>query len=318
MAVVLLLVYALITATVAPRLLQRAHWPTQSPALGILAWQVLSASTGVSVVLAGLVLAVPALPLHVDLADFLHMCTTALQQQYSTANGRLAGLAGVGLAGGVTVRWAWCLALACRKSQRLRADQERMVRLVADETAGGAGVVVIEHPSCSVYCLPGRAGLVVMTSAALRRLDSHQLVAVLAHERLHLRARHDLVLTAAEAAHRAFPGVPVFAAARAELVWLVEMHADDAAIEQTSPRALATAMVELASGVLPRGGLGAATAAVLARINRLGDGTVRVPPVLVGLLVVGMSAMLLGPLAAVAAPVLSTTAAQLCPVGATL
>ena len=78
---------------------------------------------------------------------------------------------------------------------------------------------------------PGlRDARVVVSAGTLAMLSADELAAVLAHERAHLRARHDLVLATFDAVHQAFPH-----AIRSELPaeqcrLLVEMLADDAAV----------------------------------------------------------------------------------------
>lgn len=92
-----------------------------------------------------------------------------------------------------------------------------------------AEALVVPDGRSAVYCLPGRGGIIVCTSRALVALASAQLQAVLAHERAHVRGRHDQVLVAAGGLRAAFPFVPALRVAGEQLVTLVEMRADDAA-----------------------------------------------------------------------------------------
>lgn len=62
---------------------------------------------------------------------------------------------------------------------------------------GFSGVVVIEGDQPEVYALPGRNGSVIISKGLLALLDADELDVVLAHERSHLRHRHDRQLTAA-------------------------------------------------------------------------------------------------------------------------
>lgn len=309
-----LALFALLVATVGSRWLQRARWPERSPRLGIVAWQVAASATLLAVVLAGLALAVPTLPVTVNLADFLHMCALALREQYSTPGGMATSLAGLVLAVAVIARMGWCLVAAVAATRRCRRGQHASLRLVARRDADH-GVLVVEHATPAVYCLPGRRGEVVVTSAALHALDKHQTAAVLAHERVHLRARHDLLLAVAEAAYRAFPKVPVFARARHELGRLVEMHADDVAAGHGARLTLAAAVVRLAGGPAPTGTLGAGVESVQARVRRLVDEPRPLGRVGVGLAWVGLVATISAPLVVVAAPAALAAAAELCPLG---
>ncbi|MGH3813430.1 MAG: M56 family metallopeptidase [Pseudonocardiaceae bacterium] len=306
--------FTLLMATVGSRWLQRARWPERSPRLGIVAWQVAATATLMSVVLAGLALAVPTLPATINLADFLHMCALALREQYSTPGGLATSLAGLALAMAVTARMGWCLLAAVTVTRRCRRGQRESLRLVARRDAEH-GVLVVEHATPAVYCLPGQRGEVVVTSAALHALDEEQTEAVLAHERAHLRARHDLLLAVAEAASRAFPKVPVFARARVELGRLVEMHADDVAAGRGTRLALAAAVVRLAGGPSPTGTLGAGVESVQARVRRLIDAPRPLGRVGVALTWVGLVATISAPLVVVAAPAALAAAADLCPLG---
>jgi hypothetical protein len=314
MAPLALSLLALLLATVGSRWLQLAQWPERSPRLGILAWQVAATSTLLSVVLAGLALAAPTLPATVDLAEFLHVCALALEEQYSTPGGAVTGLAGVGLALAVFARMSWCFLAAAAATRRCRQDQRESLRLVARRDAE-RGVLVVEHGTPAVYCLPGQRGEVVATSAALRTLNPEQTAVVLSHERVHLRARHDLLLAVAEAACRAFPKVPVFDRARHELSRLVEMHADDVAAGGEARLTLAAAVVNLAGEPTPTGTLGAGSESVQARVVRLLREPRPLGRAVVAITWVGLVATVAAPLVVVATPAALAAAADLCPLG---
>lgn len=249
--------------------LSRADWPRRAPALGIVAWQCLSISIALSLILSGLTLLVPAAHLLGDLAGFLLACVTELHAQYPpvkvSALGVLAGAVAVGLA----VRVAWALTAETFRIRRHRSAHRAIVDLVG-QPVPSTGIVMLEHPVPMVYCLPGRKHRVVVTRAASRMLSSEQLSCVLAHENAHLRARHDLALAASEALRRAFFDRRVFSTAAEHISALVEMHADDGVGRDRDKRiALAGALVCLAGARSPAGTLGAGGASALARVNRL-------------------------------------------------
>lgn len=309
----ILLGYALVVGTVGAGLLQRSRWPQRSPRTGILAWQALTTSVVLSVILAGIALALPTLPLTADLASWLHACALALQAHYATPGGAITATAGAVLAALVTARVLYCLGAGWAAARRRRARQRRGVRLIAHRHAD-SDALVVPHDVAVVYCMPGRRGQVVLTSGAIDALAKTELSAVLAHERAHLRMRHDAVLTVASALRAAFPFVPAFRRALAELARLVEMQADDAAVRDGDRRALATALVTLAGAPHPRGTLAAGGETALARVRRLALPAEPLGPARTVLVVSAALAMLIGPLLIAAAPAAAAAAMDYCPI----
>ncbi|MDT0201776.1 M56 family metallopeptidase [Nocardioides sp. AE5] len=134
------------------------------------------------------------------------------------------------------------------------------------------GARVVEHDVPLAYCVPGVTGSrVVVSAGALARLDGDEVEAVLAHERAHLRARHDLVLEFFHVLHQAFPRWVSSEAALREVELLAEVLADRSAARRTGTRPLARALVALAEGRAPQAALGAAGAALVDRVRLLGD-----------------------------------------------
>jgi Zn-dependent protease with chaperone function len=264
----LLLAYAVIMGSIGARRLQRAQWPQRSPRLGMLAWQALSVSIVLAALLIGVTLAVPTLPISTRLATLLDACWLAIREQYSTPGGATVASVGVLLVVAVLGRLGFSLAVEVLSAFCRRREQRRRLMIVAPSDPS-TGVLVVPHATSAVYCLPGRPGVVVCTSAAVAALDGRQLRAVLAHERAHLRSRHDMILTAAAGLQTGFPFVPAFTLARAELARLVEMQADDAAVASDDRRVLASALLRLAEGAVPAVAMGAGGRTALARMRRL-------------------------------------------------
>ncbi|MGW9277728.1 MULTISPECIES: M56 family metallopeptidase [unclassified Embleya] len=153
-----------------------------------------------------------------------------------------------------------------------RAHRERL-RLLGCP-AGPSGALVVPFAEPMVYCLPGRRPTVVLTSAAVAALTSRQLRAALAHEHAHIRQRHHLALGLAAGLQRAMPFPPLFRRARAEITLLIELAADDAAAHRHGRRALAEAVVAVATPetTTPETttrGLGAGGVSALHRVRRL-------------------------------------------------
>ena len=312
-APVALLIYALVVSLAGIRLLPQADWPQRSPRLGILAWQGLTASVVVAVLLAGLALALPTMPITGDLADLLHACAIALREHYATPGGAVVASAGALLAAAVTGRATYAFAHYWSTARRHRTTQRRGLDMVAHRHMGSG--VLVDHPTPAAYCIPGRRREVVFTSAAMAALDGRQMDAVLAHEQAHLRSRHDLVLAAAGALQAAFPFIPVFGVALAELARLIEMHADDKALGGRDRRVLATALVRLADSASPIGSLGAGGESALARVRRLVQPARPLGMVGSVAAVAATLTMVAIPLVIAVAPAFAAAAMDYCPVG---
>ncbi len=264
-----LLAYCVVLATVGVRTLTSgARYIEREPRLGILAWQALSFSMLASTVLAGVALTVPTVRISTDVADLLTACAMALRAQYAAPGGAASGATGAVLAVAVLGRCAFCLARTFRAALVTRARQRETLAIVGRPDVD-LGVTVVEHDQPAAYCLPGRGRRIVLTSGALATLGSIQLASVLAHERAHLRGRHDLVLAAAEALDHAFPRVKAFAVARGEIGRLIEMAADDAACARTDRLVVADALLTLAAQPVPAAALGAGGTTSPSRIRRL-------------------------------------------------
>ena len=308
-----LIVFALLGATVAPRVLRRAAWPESAPRLGILLWQALSFSVVAAVVLAGAALALPAVPFSTNLADFVSACGSALRAQYSTPGGAVVSTTGGLIVVAVLARIGYCATggiISARRERRRHADA---LALAARHDVD-RGVLVVDHGVAAAYCLPGRGAHVVLTTAALDALDEAELVAVLAHERAHLRARHHLVLAVSVALQRAFPVVPLFRDAHTELTRLVEMHADDVACRGSDRLNVATALVRLAESSTPTPALGAGGTTALTRVRRLVAPSQPLGAMRSLLTAVAVGAVLIAPLAIASAPALAAATVDLCPV----
>jgi len=308
-----LVAFAILVAGLGPRLLRRSSWPDRSPRLGILAWQALSLSVLAAVVLAGVALAVPTVPLTANLADLLSACATALRAEYATPGGAAVSLAGAVLAVTLLGRTGYILLAGAVTSSRQRGRQLEALALIAhlDECHD---VLVVDHSAVAAYCLPGRRRQVVLTTAALEALDEAQLTAVIAHERAHLRERHHLVLAATAALERAFPRVRVFRDAHTEATRLVEMLADDAAARRSDRLTVATALVRLAEASTPAAALGVGGTTSVARVRRLVAPAHPLGAAASALAAVAIAALFLVPVAVVTMPAAAAATSGLCPI----
>ncbi len=130
---------------------------------------------------------------------------------------------------------------------------------------------MVDHPAAAAYCVPGLRSRIVISAGTLKLLDQAELAAVLAHERAHLRERHDLVLLPFTALLRAFRWSAVARRAESAVALLVEMLADDHALRHRPARELATALLRVgaAGSRVPSGALAADGGEVAVRVARL-------------------------------------------------
>lgn len=267
--------------------LATASWPRRSPVAAILLWQALGLSWGLAAVGAlvgfavtgsGAAIGTGALGRLVSLARAANPAALAV----AIGPARVACLAAGLLLLGVL---CWILVAATASVLRARQRQRELLRLLARGDPKVPGALVVDHPAAAAYCLPGLRPEIVISAGALDLLDAHELEAVLAHERAHLRERHDLVLLPFLALLRAFSWAGVATGAYRAVALLLEMHADDRVLRQLPARELATALLRVGAaggGGVPAGALAMAgpqlECEVAARVIRL----LRPPPVLGG------------------------------------
>lgn len=229
----------------APALLARTTAVRRAPRAALVLWQALALAAVLAALGAGLSLAtVPDLSLGVPVLAVVVTLTVL---------GRLL------LSGHVV-------------GTRVRALRRRHRAMVDLLGSDDAGVRVLEHAAPMVYCVPAVTGSrVVVTAGARERLDDDALAAVLAHERAHLRARHDLVVEAFTVLHDAFPRFVTGRAALAEVRLLVEVLADRAARRRLGPAPLVRALATLVGSSVPPAALAAGGGEVAARLALLDD-----------------------------------------------
>jgi len=253
---------------VGPRVLTCLTRSSERPLAAIAAWQLASWSVLGGVVLAAALLASPQLAAAGELLARLEACLQAIDHVSAPADSPLLQAMAALLLAGVLFRLVGCAATAGWTTHRLRARHRELLSLVGRRDPDLNAYVVDGDTAC-VYCLPGRGGRVVVTSAALFQLSDAQRDAVLAHERAHLRGRHHLLMASTALIRHAFPWVRLFTQACEHTALLIEMHADDVAGRGYGRRSLAEALIMLTSMITPRAALGAAGTCTTARIERL-------------------------------------------------
>ncbi|MDT0454777.1 M56 family metallopeptidase [Streptomyces sp. DSM 41527] len=123
-----------------------------------------------------------------------------------------------------------------------RCTLRTVQRLRATHPADGE-LIVVTSATPQAFALPGAVGRIVVTSAMLAGLDSRERRVLLAHERAHLRHRHDRLRLVADLAAAV---VPVLVPLRETVAFLLERWADEDAAEtdagrETTARAVARA-----------------------------------------------------------------------------
>jgi Zn-dependent protease with chaperone function len=270
--------------------LARARWPRRSPAAAILLWQGLGLGWGLAAV--GTLLGIGAAGRGSGVAAGAFTRLGQLAAGSASAGGAARGAARAALhpvdslvaivqlaclTAGLTLLGVlcWILLAASATALRARNRQRVLLSLLAHGDPKVPGALVVDHPAAAAYCLPGLRSAIVVSAGTLALLDDHELAAVLAHERAHLRERHDLVLLPFAALLRAFRWASVARQAQRAVALLVEMHADDRALRHRPARELATALLRVGAasgGAVPSGALAIDSGAngdVTARVIRI-------------------------------------------------
>jgi Zn-dependent protease with chaperone function len=277
-AAVVILAAVAIGCVPAASALASARWPYRSPAAAILLWQAIGLAWGLAAVgaLIGIGAATPAVG--VAGGAFAQLDAIARDGELLPAANILDAARLACLVAGIALLALLCWILVAASAAVIRARQRQRVllNLLAHGDPKVPGALVVDHPAAAAYCLPGLRSTIVVSAGVLDLLDADELAAVLAHERAHLRERHDLVLLPFTALLRAFSWASVARRAQRAVALLVEMHADDRALRHRSARELATALLRVGAaggGGVPSGALAAHDPAtdgdVAARVIRL-------------------------------------------------
>ncbi|WP_018134389.1 M56 family metallopeptidase [Acaricomes phytoseiuli] len=242
----ILAVLAVILAWPAPTLLSRAKWPRRSPATAMILWQAIGLAGGLSMISAMLIWGLAPLGPNVISAVMALIDMT-------TGSGDVSGLSfwhifALSAALLLGAHLLFTLLLTYVRIGRQRRRHRQLLRLLSSPAAE-PGTVVIDHAAPVAYCLPGGARSVMVLSAGLLDLlQEEELAAVLSHERSHLNQRHHLLLWAFAAWKSALPWLPTSKLAQRSVSELIEMLADDAALQSVSEPTLARSIIMVASG----------------------------------------------------------------------
>jgi Peptidase family M48 len=305
-----LLAVVAVSSALGASALPRASWPRRSPAAAILLWQALGLASGLAAVGTLIGLALPAS--NGGLVRSVLRAAGLLRDGDVFAVAAMFGLRGSGTAGGpasasgvgswtatiLAVRLTclaaglalltllcWVLLAALAAALQARRRQRALLTLLAHGDPKVPGALVVDYPSAAAYCLPGLRSRIVVSVGTLELLGRRELAAVLAHERAHLRERHDLVLLPFTALRRAFPRSATCTGAYLSVALLVEMLADDRALRGRPARELVSALVRFGTAgtcPAPAGTLAAGEGEVAARVTRLLKPVQPLPAIAIG------------------------------------
>jgi hypothetical protein len=234
--------------------LATARWPRGSPAAAIMLWQAMGLGWGVAAI--GTLAALGADPEGPGVAGG---ALTVLGRAVRDVTGevRPPGLAAamrllcLGASAALLALLCWVLIASAGAVLRDRRRHRALLSLLAHGDPKVPGALVVDYPAAAAYCVPGLRSRIVISAGTLDLLDQAELAAVLAHERAHLRERHDLVLLPFTALARAFPWSVLVQRSYASVALLVEMLADDHAARQRPARELVTALIRVGAAGTP-------------------------------------------------------------------
>lgn len=259
-------VLALLLVGPVPEVLARMSWPMRAPRAAVVLWQAIALAAVLSAFSAGLAIAV-----RLFLPGTDGRPTSPLTGQIAVLGWPMWLMSVLVLIITLVIgaRLLFAVLQVAVGTRRRRARHRMVVDLLGECRSDMDDVRVLRVPEPLAYCLPGIRSRVVLSEGTLAALSSRELIAILRHERAHLRARHDLVLEAFVAVHTAFPRFVRSASALNAVGLLVELLADDAAVRRSGPGPLARALVACACGPTPAGAMAAGGPTTVIRVRRL-------------------------------------------------
>ena len=251
-----LLLLAVVLIWPVQRAMVRRQVFRREPLLALMVWQAVSLAAVLSLLLAG------------PVAVFL------MRGSLDTTGHRLVAVAAIAVTAYMVVRLVVAGHKVGASLRRTRREHVELLELVGREfeqldRPAPRSLRVIDHPTPTAYCVPGVRHRVVVSTGMLNRLADEEVAAVLAHERSHVRARHDLLVEFFTVLHTAMPASLRQDDVLAEVHLLAEVLADRTAARVVGPIPMGRALVALANSPHPQATLGAAAATVSAAQVRL-------------------------------------------------
>ena len=244
----------------------RARWTRRDPVGALLVWQAIGLAGGLSLVGCGIAYGLS------PLGDTLPAAVGTLVREWNLGlwPERFGALHGIAVVASTCVgaRLLWVLGTTYLRTVRARRRHRDLLDVLATPWPDSPGTRVLDHPQPVAYCLPGRGSRLVVSAGVLEALEPEEVWAVLAHERSHLRERHDLVVLPFVAWGATAPFVRGMVCAQVAVAELIEMRADDVAACKAEPHELVGAL-KTVGGSAPAAALSSFTDALDARIERI-------------------------------------------------
>jgi Zn-dependent protease with chaperone function len=155
----------------APALLCRLPRLERWPLLAAWLWLAAVLGTLGAAALAGLLLVLPATGGDQAVARLLRTCAMAVRLAFTAPADGPRAVLGVVLLAVVATGIAVGVGVAAARTWRARRLHCALLRLAGRPAPGLPGITLLEHPVPLAWCLPGQAGPVVVSTAALDRLD---------------------------------------------------------------------------------------------------------------------------------------------------
>lgn len=206
---------------------------TADPVADVIVWQAIGIAGGFSLISACIAFA---------LAPLVHVPGIRLDDALDWWRWPLL-VVGIGL----LVLLLGSLLWEARSARLHRARHREVLALVSEPREGTPETRVIDTDHALAYSVAGGSGTTVVSTGLLALLDDEERDAVLAHEREHLRLRHDLLTLAFASWHRMLPFLPATRTALEAVSAAIEIMADDAARRSVSDRAFVRALMKVSA-----------------------------------------------------------------------
>lgn len=231
---------ALAMAAAAVPALLRARWVRRCPLTAVLTWHLVILTVPLSLI--GALLTLGLTPYETGMPRALLTAASELPAGRAPDGFTAWHATPLLTAAALTAALTAAVVTSALAALRTRRRHRDLLALVARPEPGLPGVLVLDHPGPTAYCVPGRPPRLVVSAGALDALSRVELAAVLAHERAHARERHHLALLPFAALRRLAPRWRMPETIFAAVALLLEMRADDTARRTQPAEALATAL----------------------------------------------------------------------------